>query len=88
MMRSIRFSPSNEMAVIPASRARSVSGKRPETIPHVCAIIFRFTRACGKQVNPTFPLREANDIALTTFFRVSIPSASAFKVHNRPSPAF
>jgi hypothetical protein len=79
--------PIDETTVIPASDARSASGKRPETIPHVRAVIFRFTEADGMRANPTFPLREANDIALTTYFRVSIPSASAFKVHNRPSPA-
>lgn len=79
MTRARRLPPIDETTVIPASRSRSASGKRPETTSHVCAVIFRFTEASGMQANPAFPLPEANDIALTTFFRIHHPLSFAIQ---------
>jgi hypothetical protein len=87
MMRGRRLPPIDETAVLPANRSRSVSGKRPEPFSSACAAIFRFTEAHSMQGNPLSRFQEAESIDLAAFFRVRIPSASAFKVHNRPSPA-
>jgi hypothetical protein len=87
MMPGRQLPPIDETTVIPAGRARSASGKRLQPISHVCAVIFRLAETDATQANPACSLREHNDIALATFLRVTIPSASPFKVHNRPSPA-
>jgi len=55
MTRGKRFPPTDDTAVTPASRATSVSGKRPEAVSGTRAVIFRFADAVGMWDIPPFP---------------------------------